>query len=389
MVLISFEKVAKSSINLNSESGTHNYVSITRVRGNMDFLDQLQTLSTRIGKQIENIQTEEATKNAFVLPFIQALGYDIFDPTEVIPEYTADVGSKKGEKVDYALLIDNKPTLLFECKCCGSNLEESHASQLRRYFHVTEARIGILSNGVVYRFYSDLDENNIMDDKPFMVINLLDIDEHLLPELKKLSKSTFELDKMLTTANELKYSREIKSILGEELGAPSIDFVRFFVGKVYSGMKTQPILEQFTPIVKKSFSQFINEHISARLKTALAGEETKKEVMPQSPPEDEVENNSGIVTTEEEVEGFNIVKAIIRQHLDPARVCMRDTKSYCGIILDNSNRKTICRLHFNAAQKYLGVITGKEEERIPIADLNEIFLHVDRVTARVTELLEG
>ena len=137
----------------------------------MDFIDQLKTLSARMAKQIENITTEEATKNAFVMPFIQALGYDVFDPTEVVPEFTADVGSKKGEKVDYAILTNGKPTLLFECKCCASDLNECHAAQLRRYFHVTSARIGVLTNGSVYRFYSDLEEKNIMDEKPFMEID--------------------------------------------------------------------------------------------------------------------------------------------------------------------------------------------------------------------------
>ncbi len=79
----------------------------------MDFIDRIRDLSTRIPKQLEHIQTEEATKNALIMPFISALGYNVFDPTEVVPEFTADVGIKKGEKVDYAIHLDGKPIMLF------------------------------------------------------------------------------------------------------------------------------------------------------------------------------------------------------------------------------------------------------------------------------------
>ena len=194
---------------------------------------------------------------------------------------------------------------------------------------------------------------------------------------------------MLSTASDLKYTREINNSLAAELASPSPDFVRFFVGSVYSGITTQQIIDQFTPIVKKAFALFVNDHINDRLKTALAGDESTNEESLRSVADDETENSSGIVTTEEEVEGFNIVKAIVREHLDPIRVYIRDTKSYCGVLLDDSNRKTICRLHFNAGQKYLGVISGKNENRIPIADLNEIFKHADHITDRVAELLES
>jgi hypothetical protein len=175
----------------------------------MDFIDHIRDLSIRIQKQKAGIQTEEATKNAFVMPFINALGYNVFDPTEVTPELIADVGTKKGEKVDYAILKDGQPTILFECKWCGCNLDSEDASQLYRYFSVTPARFGILTNGITYRFYSDLESQNVMDAKPFLELDLLDIKEPLVEEVKKFSKSAFELDNILVTASELKYMREI------------------------------------------------------------------------------------------------------------------------------------------------------------------------------------
>lgn len=207
----------------------------------MDFADRLVSLAGRIDKQKSAIQTEEAAKTAFVMPFIQALGYDVFDPTEVVPELIADVGSKKGEKIDYAIMVDGKPSMLIECKGCNANLNDNHASQLRRYFHVTAARIGVLTNGQTYQFFTDLDEPNIMDKKPFMEIDLLDMDEQLIPELKKLSKSSFELDQMLSAASNLKYTREIKGYFERQMVAPDPEFVRLVLTDIYAGMKTQVV----------------------------------------------------------------------------------------------------------------------------------------------------
>jgi hypothetical protein len=228
----------------------------------MDFIDKIRELSARIPKQIEYIQTEEATKNALVMPFIDALGYSIFDPTEVIPEFTADLGTKKGEKVDYAILMDGKPIMLFECKSCDSELDNGHASQLYRYFSVTEARFGVLTNGITYQFYSDLDEQNKMDSKPFFEFNMLEIKEPLVEELKKFTKSFFDLENILTTASELKYTREIERIIAEQMNDPADEFVKFFASRVYHGRMTQPVREQFSQITKQALKQFINDIIS-------------------------------------------------------------------------------------------------------------------------------
>lgn len=353
----------------------------------MDFIDLLRALAVRMNKQIASIQTEEATKTAFVMPFIQALGYDVFDPTEIVPEFTADVGSKKGEKIDYAIMTDGEPTMLFECKCCTTDLNNVHASQLRRYFHVTEARIGVLTNGSTYQFFSDLEDKNIMDKKPFMEINLLDINEELIPELKKLTKSSFELDQMLSTANNLKYTREIKAYLESQLVNPTPEFTRPIITEVYAGLKTQQVVEQFGPIIKQAFISLINDHINARLKTALVGK-TPEAATSEAAGQPDAEETK-IVTTQEEMEGFYIIRAILRQVIDVSRVYCRDTQSYLAILLDNSNRKTICRLHFNAAsQKYIGFIDAdKKEKRHPLADLNDIYNFSDQIKSATEQLL--
>ena len=236
----------------------------------MDFAEKIQDLARKIEKQKDQINTEQATNTAFVLPFINALGYDIFNPIEVVPEYTADVGIKKGEKVDFAIKKDDQTIMLFECKKYGTNLDNIDISQLYRYFSVVSARIGVLTDGSTYRFYTDLDQPNKMDEKPFLDVNLLDLQPQHINELKKLTKDSFDIDKIVSTASELKYTRQIKIILNEELKNPTDEFIKFFASKVYSGMITQKVKKQFSDITRRAFQQFINDMINIRLKSAMS-----------------------------------------------------------------------------------------------------------------------
>jgi predicted type IV restriction endonuclease len=241
------------------------------LRDNMDFKDHIKVLSEKVLSLKDKILTEEATKNAFVMPFIQILGYDIFNPTEVVPELVVDYGAKNVEKVDYAIMKDNQPVMIMECKWHGESLEK-HYTQLHKYFHMTKARFGILTNGVVYWFYTDLENPNKMDEKPFLSFDISNIKEQTIVELKKFHKSAFDIGTILTTASELKYSNEIRTILINELNNPSVNFVKFFLRQVYSGQATEKALSIFTEIVKKSSSQLISDLISDRLKTALENE---------------------------------------------------------------------------------------------------------------------
>ena len=356
----------------------------------MDLIDQLTALSSKIHKQVDIIKTEEATKNAFIMPFIAALGYNVFDPTEVTPEFSADVGIKKGEKVDYAILQEGSPIILLECKWCGCNLDSEHASQLYRYFSVTESRFGILTNGIIYRFYTDIEESNKMDSKPFLELNMLDIKESAIDELKKFSKTVFNLDEILTTATELKYTKEIKRLLAEQANAPSEDFVRFFASNVYSGKLTQGVKQQFTDLTKQAFWQFINEKIADRLRSAMLEESSAKiskvEEADEVITEDNKDSENRIVTTQEEIEAYYIIKSILAPYIDNERVVMRDTISYCGILLDDNNRKPICRLYFNNLERlaiaFIDVET-KKYEKTPIEKLGDIFQYTDKIKSTV------
>ncbi|WP_180766128.1 type I restriction endonuclease, partial [Vibrio parahaemolyticus] len=171
----------------------------------MDFIERVQALSKKIPQVSASLATEEATKNALVMPFLHSvLGYDVFNPNEVIPEFTADIATKKGEKVDYALIKDGVVQILIECKKFGEPLATKHANQLFRYFSVTNARIAILTNGSEYQFFTDLDAPNKMDEKPFLTLDLANLDEHVIPEVKKLTKSSFDVDSVVDAAGELK-----------------------------------------------------------------------------------------------------------------------------------------------------------------------------------------
>jgi len=212
----------------------------------MDIAERAQALASKIRQHKAGIETEEATKNAFVMPFISTvLGYDVFNPAEVIPEFTADVGTKKGEKIDYAIVHNGDVQLLIEVKKISEQLRPEHTSQLYRYFSVTSARVAILTNGETYEIYSDLDAPNRMDSKPFLVLNFSDIDETLLPELAKLAKGSFDLDSVINAAGELKYIGQIKRILAAEFKQPDDDWVKFLASHAYEGNFTQRIREQF------------------------------------------------------------------------------------------------------------------------------------------------
>jgi hypothetical protein len=338
----------------------------------MDFKDSIKQIADRIEKLKNNLPTEEATKNALIMPFISALGYDVFNPLEVLPEMTCDIGIKKGEKIDYAILKDGEPIILIECKHWQQDLN-LHDNQLLRYFNVSKAKFGVLTNGIIYRFYTDLAEKNKMDEKPFLEVNLLEIKDNQIEELKKFHKSYFDIDTILSSANELKYTGELKAVIVKEFANPSPDFVKYFGKHVYEGMFTQSILEQFTDLVKRSINSYINDLISDRLKAAIKenenqnGESTADASKEGENPENQDEEpgkkvDSRIVTTEMELNGYYIVKSILRTIIAPERIIFKDTISYFAINIDNT-RKNVCRLYFNNKKHYrVGIDEDKKEK---------------------------
>lgn len=342
----------------------------------MELQNKLNSIADKVNQLKDKIETEESTKHAFVLPFINALGYDAFNPTEVVPEFTADLGLKKGEKVDYAIFQNSTPILIVECKHWKESLD-NHNSQLFRYFHATKTRFALLTNGIQYRFYTDLEQVNKMDEKPFLEFDITKIKDNDIHEITKFHKSNFDVDKIVNNASGLKYTKEIKKCISEELILPTHDFVKLFANKVYSGRLTEKVMEEFTELVHKAFNQTVSEKVNDRLNAAL-NKETEKQQLDAIEVKEEEE--SKIVTTEEELEGFRIVVAILRRKLPVNRIVYRDTQSYFGILLDDNNRKPLCRLHLNAGTKYIGLFDdNKNETREIISSIDDIYIFEEQL----------
>ena len=351
----------------------------------MDISARVRDLADRVQQQLPRVQTEEATKLALINPFIrEVLGYDTTDLSEVIPEYTADVGVKKGEKVDYAILREGAPLILIEAKKAGTHLQEEEPYQLYRYFTTTpSAQFGIYTDGTRYLFYSDLEKDNIMDNRPFLTLDLLDPDPASVEEVAKFVKSEFNPGEIRASATGLKYTRAIKTELQQEVTNPSEEFVRLFMGRVYSGLKTKTKIDEFTAITRRAARQLMRDQLRGTLNTVLAQGDSASEIAPAASgtstteePEDE------IVTTEAELTGFYAVKAILHDIVEPSRVTLRDSKRASFVILDDTQRRPVCRFWFNRKQKYLGLFDeNKKETRLPIDSVDEIFAHADTLRA--------
>ncbi len=338
----------------------------------MDFIDQVKQFSKRVEGMKDNLTTEEATKMSIIVPFFSMLGYDVFNPDEFLPEFTADVGIKKGEKVDYAILKDGQPIILIEAKWCGEKLDK-HDSQLFRYFGTTKAKFAILTNGLVYRFYTDLEEPNKMDEKPFLEIDILNLKDTQIAELKKFHKSNFDLDEIFSTASDLKYSNEFKNIFAKELQNPSDEFLKLFLNATYSGMKTQNVIERFRPVLKKALNNYVNELMNDKIQSALNAETQVVHQDTDTDHEEEVESNKvkDIVTTDEELEAYFIIKNMLKDTVEMSDITYRDTVSYINILYQDNGRKWLCRLILNENKKTLII---PDENKNPIQyNLNDIY----------------
>lgn len=351
----------------------------------MDFKDQIKQLAERVAKLKNNIHTEEATKNAFIMPFIQSLGYDVFNPLEVVPEFICDIGIKKGEKIDYAIFCDDSPIILIECKHWKQKLD-IHDGQLLRYFHVSKAKFALLTNGLIYRFYTDLIEPNKMDEKPFLDFNIEDIKDGQIERLKEFHKTYFNPESVFQSASELKYTNELRNLIQGEFQEPKDDFVKYFVKQVYASAVTAKTLDYFRPLVKRTLNNYISDSISDRLKSAITIEEQVQRVEVVEDTAIPIVASSGkdIETTAEELEAFYIVRSILRPIVESKRIVHRDALSYFAIFLDDNNRKPICRLYLNGGKKYIGTFDAEKKEiKSEIGTIDDIYSYSNQLNTIV------
>ncbi|MBQ8379859.1 MAG: type I restriction enzyme HsdR N-terminal domain-containing protein [Clostridia bacterium] len=350
----------------------------------MEFEEKLKEFTERVEKMKKSIKTEEATKTSLIMPFFSLLGYDVFNPNEFTPEYVADVGIKKGEKVDYAITIDNNVTILIEAKSINENLQK-HSSQLFRYFGTTTAKIAILTNGEKYKFYTDLEETNKMDITPFLEVNLLELKETDVVELKKFCKENFDINMIINSASNLKYASSIEKILSEEFANPSDEFIKLVLNKgVYEGVKTQNIIEKYRPILKKSINYYINSLVNKKLQNALnnSNVEVSEEVT-------EISNDDEIVTTNEELESYYIVKSILSEYINPSDLYYKDTYSYFGILYQNKVTKWICRVYLRENVRFIIIPDeNKNEIRYDLNEMVDIYKLKDKLITRLKTFLK-
>lgn len=344
----------------------------------MDFKEQIADLEKRSLHASEKALTEEATKTSVILPFIRTLGFDPFDLDEVVPEFIADVGTKKGEKVDFALRIKGETTILIEVKPTTTALGSTQHSQLYRYFGVTDAKLAILTNGREAWFFSDIDATNKMDKKPFFKFDFQRHDENQIEELSRFQKDIFSIEAILEAASTLKYSHAASQYLKQQLSNPSDSFIKLIGRQIHDGMLTKSVVEQLRPAIQSALDNIIRDRIQDRLGIAFRAE-------PETPTVDEIEEtgNPDVVTTEEELQAFMMVQAIAAKSVQVGRVSIRDAKSYCSVFIDDNNRKPLCRFYFNAKSKnVLGVFDkDKLEEKFEIGSLEEIYNYSEQIAS--------
>lgn len=361
----------------------------------MEFKDIILQHINLIKKYENENFIEEQTKMYLIAPFLNLMGFNVFNPEDVISEFTADIGNKKGEKVDYALKVNGEIEILIEAKAINDSLN-NHDIQLQRYFNVTKAKIGILTNGIIYKFFTDLEEKNIMDNKPFLIINFLDLTDEKINELKKFTKNTYNKENILNSAENLKYSNNIKVFLDRQLDNPDDEFIKLIGKEIYDGRLTQNKLNDLKLIFKNTFKTFINDFARKKFESALIEENiNSNEIENNEINTENNEKNYNIITTEEELEAFYILKSILRKYIEPNRIGYKDTLSYFSVIIDEKVSKWICRLKLteNKLEIIIPKIDDSNENRRKleikktITQLEDIYNLEEELSAIVKELI--
>ncbi|AFY41860.1 type I restriction endonuclease [Nostoc sp. PCC 7107] len=360
----------------------------------MDFVDQVRAFASTIPAKLGSIKTEEATKHFLIMPFIQQiLGYDAFNPDEVMPEYDANVGASTNYKLDYAIFQNGQPAILIECKRYGTDFKNDREwSQLFAYFMATDARIGVLTDGVIYKFYADLERTNKMDKTPFLELNLLNLNESAIREFSKLTKSAFNVAEAITAASELKYVGGIKALLKKQVEEPKSEFVKYFFKELCPENNfVGQLKDEFTGYTQRAIKEFIREEIESLLDEATGRSKTKQETPIPTEPQTETELTTKQTDfSDEEKEGYYILKSILCQVVEPARITHKDTASYCNILLDGNSWRQIVRFYFNNSNsKKLEIFSldtngNKVSEKVSIDNVNEIYQYADKFKAIVS-----
>ncbi|MEN6325839.1 MAG: type I restriction endonuclease [Syntrophomonas sp.] len=334
----------------------------------MGFKEDIQKLSVQISERKEHVTNEEMAKQALIIPFLQVLGFDVFNPLEVRPEYDSDFGKKKGEKVDYAIFKDGNPIMFIEAKSVNENLD-NHDTQLSRYFNATpDVKVGILTNGVNYKFFTDLNTNNIMDDIPFLNVCITELSDLEIETLDKFKKDCFETHDAVALAEELIYTSNLNHKLEDIFKNPPDEFIRYLIKDFSDTRITANVIDKFRPIVKKSISQALLNMVSQ----GLASQDTDvTETIPDETSAIAVTGEDAaparrkaeIVTTNDELKAFELIKSVFSDNgKDASLLQYKDTTSYFSIYIKNP-ANWLVRLYLDNTKKNITTNLSIEKAR--------------------------
>ncbi|NBH76237.1 MULTISPECIES: type I restriction endonuclease [Rodentibacter] len=360
------------------------------------FKDRILSHAQHILRVGSHCTTEETTKQALILPFLDILGFSAYDPTKVKAEYMADfVGVKNGERVDYALFCHNVPVMFIEAKAYAENLT-NHAPQLARYFNATpEVAVAAITNGREWRFFTDLKEKNIMDDTPFLRINFESLDHSKIEQLSQFCHDKFQPEALRTLAEESIYLSTFTKTISSSLKEVNADFVRYVASHSNIGRQlNQRFIESITPIVK----QAVEKAVSAMVVSGLTGnqevdipdttevEQVVDETAPIIDP-----SNSKIVTTYTERLLLDYVKMILGDEID---IIAKDTESYFSILYQGKSNRWVLRYYDNKQRPSIIIpieLTEEHQREIQRAGLevasNQIILDYPENILRISGLI--
>jgi len=369
----------------------------------MGFAEDIAKVYEQVRKRAEQVVGEESTKMALILPFLSALGYDIYDPTEVMPEYVADFAIRRSgqlEKVDYALAINDTIVMIVEAKARGQKAE-AHDGQLKKYFNsLLATKVSIVTNGIQYRFFTDLRNTNVMDDEPFFSSNVLEYDSKDIENLKFFHRDNFDVAAISSHAEEMVYLKSLTKLVGDLLRSPSEDFMRFLLGQLglegkklglegkklgLEGKINKKKLDKFEPLIKKSIQNSLVELMTRSLSQEIAQPvEADKPVEPDEIEEIE-EEGSKVETTAEELEAFEKIKTIAASSKNHnLEVKYKDVAAYFGVHVGNSTWWFL-RLYLSPKKKSFVTRLSVDEVKslAPDFDVKELSAPLGGTTSRV------
>lgn len=317
----------------------------------MAFAEDIQEIRETVRKHGEKLINEETTKQALILPMIEAWGYDTRNPSEVMAEHSVKLSTGSSGRADYVIFYQEKPAIVIECKSAGVAFPADVLEQLREYVTASGATAGVFTDGIRYSCYVDSERPGQMDHTPYCQVDLTrltDDDEHAL---SLLSKQLFSPARLRTSAKPLKQRLDDMIDIDSTLGSPPLRDHIFRVGRIKNRAK------------RDSDTEALTSRVSDRIRFLI-----------ESIADGALTDDDSVVTTHEELDTFLLVKGMLHDSIEPHRITPRDARSYFSVFVDDNNRKPICRFHFNRRDKYIGTFDeNKQETRHPMQDLSDLF----------------